>query len=165
MQKPGRLLALLGFLTAAFFLCDRLIKAAVLRADLAAGPVIPGLLQIVRTENTGYAFSLFSGGGAFVPLLSAAAFIALVAAEWIYRPYWEKSPVLLVALSAVNGGALGNLWDRAAYGAVTDYIRLLFIRFPVFNFADICVTAGLLTVAAWVLLQEAPGRGPAEEDT
>ena len=33
--------------------------------------------------------------------------------------------------------------DRVIWGGVTDYIRLLFIRFPVFNFADICITVSV----------------------
>ena len=52
-------------------------------------------------------------------------------------------------LSLVLGGGIGNLIDRVLNGEVVDYINLLFMRFAVFNFADICVCVG---VALWVLV-------------
>ena len=42
-----------------------------------------------------------------------------------------------------------ELIDRVLNGEVVDYINLLFMRFAVFNFADICVCVG---VALWVLV-------------
>ena len=47
------------------------------------------------------------------------------------------------------GGGIGNLIDRVLNGEVVDYINLLFMRFAVFNFADICVCVG---VGLWVLV-------------
>ena len=55
----------------------------------------------------------------------------------------------VVALVLVRGGGIGNLIDRVLNGVVVDYINLLFMRFAVFNFADICVCVG---VALWVLV-------------
>lgn len=49
------------------------------------------------------------------------------------------------AWSLVAGGALGNLFDRFAFGHVIDYLDLRV--WPVFNFADACICLG----AAWVL--------------
>ena len=54
-----------------------------------------------------------------------------------------------LAISGLIGGGLGNLVDRILFGGVTDYIRLSLIRFPIFNFADICIT---VSVAALMLL-------------
>ena len=53
------------------------------------------------------------------------------------------------ALILVLGGGIGNLIDRVLNGEVVDYINLLFMRFAVFNFANICVCVG---VALWVLV-------------
>ncbi|MBO4834677.1 MAG: signal peptidase II, partial [Lachnospiraceae bacterium] len=43
----------------------------------------------------------------------------------------------LVILAA---GAIGNLIDRIAHTYVVDFIYFRLINFPIFNFADICVT-------------------------
>lgn len=70
------------------------------------------------------------------------------------------------ALILVLGGGIGNLIDRVLNGEVVDYINLLFMRFAVFNFADICVCVG---VALWVLvifleeLHEDTKKGPKEQ--
>jgi signal peptidase II len=46
------------------------------------------------------------------------------------------------------GGAIGNLIDRIASGAVTDFIKLP--HWPAFNVADISITFGVLALL-WVL--------------
>ena len=46
------------------------------------------------------------------------------------------------------GGALGNLIDRLAHGAVTDFIKLP--AWPAFNVADMAITFGVLALL-WVL--------------
>ena len=70
------------------------------------------------------------------------------------------------ALLLILAGGIGNLIDRVLNGEVVDYINLLFMRFAVFNFADICVCVG---VALWVLvifleeLHEDTKKGPKEQ--
>ena len=61
---------------------------------------------------------------------------------------WYEA-LISAALVLVLGGGIGNLIDRVLNGEVVDYINLLFMRFAVFNFADICVCVG---VALWVLV-------------
>ena len=56
---------------------------------------------------------------------------------------------IIDGIIAVQGNGIGNLIDRVLNGEVVDYINLLFMRFAVFNFADICVCVG---VALWVLV-------------
>ena len=41
------------------------------------------------------------------------------------------------AWTLVLGGGVGNLIDRVLNGVVVDYINVLFMRFAIFNFADI----------------------------
>ena len=55
-------------------------------------------------------------------------------------------------LLLVLAGGIGNLIDRALNGVVVDYINLLFMRFAVFNFADICVCVGVGLLILDVLL-------------
>ena len=47
----------------------------------------------------------------------------------------------------ICAGALGNLYDRAFVGSVTDYLEFLFMDFPIFNFADALVDIGCLLIA------------------
>ena len=50
------------------------------------------------------------------------------------------------------GGGVGNLIDRVLNGVVVDYINVLFMRFAIFNFADICVCVGVGLLMLAVLL-------------
>jgi len=63
-------------------------------------------------------------------------------------------------LALVLGGALGNLYDRAAYGTVTDFIEVYagVHYFPAFNVADsaISVGAALLILDMWRTRERRP---------
>ena len=48
-------------------------------------------------------------------------------------------------------GAIGNLIDRVALGYVRDFIAFDFMNFPVFNFADSCITVGAVLLIVSVL--------------
>lgn len=132
---------------------DRITKHAALTA-LAPGGVktaVPGVLSWAYSENRGAAFSLFSGSGAALTLLS----LALIAALLVYLMRHTEIPALeRCGLWLIMGGGLGNLWDRLVFGYVVDFIRLDFVRFPVFNCADIFVCTGAALVMLSVLLSE-----------
>ena len=55
----------------------------------------------------------------------------------------------------VFAGGLSNLYDRLRYGYVIDFLEFDFIRFPVFNVADVCVVLGC--VLAFIALLRAEG--------
>lgn len=111
-----------------------------------------GLFAIRCTQNTGAAFSLFSGG-AIGLTIATVVLIALLCAWLIARPdaqpRWAR-----VGLWLVVGGGLGNLYDRIVYGAVTDFIEPLFIRFAVFNIADVAICAGAILAAIALMIDE-----------
>ena len=53
-------------------------------------------------------------------------------------------PLLWLPTGMLVGGAIGNLIDRIAHGAVTDFIKLP--HWPAFNVADMSITFGVLTL-------------------
>lgn len=123
---------------------DRLGKLLIVRLAPRGGvDVLPGLLRFSEpVHNTGISFSLFSGG-ALLPLLTAAL-IAGIVVMLLRHPEYTKA--FRAGLWLIAGGGLGNLYDRLVYGYVIDFIEFSFIRFPVFNPADIfiCVGAALM---------------------
>ena len=109
-------------------------------------PLIPHVVELRFVLNQGMAFSLLSGRQLFLIIATSAALL-LVAYGLFFRSrgkYLQQAALILVL-----GGGIGNLIDRVLNGEVVDYINLLFMRFAVFNFADICVCVG---VALWVLV-------------
>lgn len=107
---------------------------------------IPGFLEITHCTNTGAAFSAFSGRTFMLAALSVLLLAGLTACVLRME---RLSRAGAVSFACLLGGGIGNLIDRIVFGGVTDYIRLLFIRFPVFNVADMAIT---LSVGALVLL-------------
>jgi len=122
---------------------------------VGAMPLIPHVVELRFVLNQGMAFSL----------LSATSAALLLVAYWLFFRS-RNNRLQQAALILVLGGGIGNLIDRVLNGEVVDYINLLFMRFAVFNFADICVCVG---VALWVLvifleeLHEDTKKGPKEQ--
>ena len=129
---------------------DQLAKLWAVGA-LTDGPidVIPGLLRLRLTENSGSAFSLFQNSGQLLGLAAIAAVVLiLVSVEQTSRRHE------LAGMALILGGAVGNLVDRMIRGttwldgAVVDFIDLT--HWPTFNLADsaISIGAGLFLWAA-----------------
>jgi signal peptidase II len=139
--RSGRTILLTALVAVAVVVADQVSKAIV-RASIdpfEQVQVVPGL-HLIHTENSGVAFSVFSGGGPLVVIVAIAALGALVAFFLTHlhrRLVWLPTGLLL-------GGAAGNLIDRARLGGVTDWIKLP--HWPAFNLADACITVGVLTL-------------------
>ena len=154
-------------LAAACAVLDQLLKrwaAAVLR-PAAAMPLLPGIVELRYTVNDGMAFSLLSGQQKL--LIGVTGVILVGVLIWLLAG--KMSVLERAAWVLILGGGVGNLLDRVAAGQVIDYINLLFMRFAVFNFADICVSVGVgLLVLRVVLDAIAENRtaasGPSNKD-
>lgn len=121
---------------------DQVTKAWA-RAALASGSVtlIPGVLDLRLTFNTGAAFSMGQGAGwVFV----AVALAVLAAVFWAVSTSPGMPLALVTSLACVAGGGLGNMVDRVLAGQVTDFLATAFIDFPIFNVADCFVTCGVV---------------------
>ena len=120
-------------------LADRLTKVLAARP----GALIPGFVNITPVQNRGMAFSLLSGQTLALALVTAALIAGLTL--WLLaRP--DAPGLLRAGLWLIVGGGLGNLYDRLTTGGVADFIELAFVRFAVFNVADICVCCGTALV-------------------
>ena len=129
---------------------DQAVKFLV-RAHIPLGgslPVLPGVLDLTYLQNPGAAFSLFTGHTWLLTIISLAVSVALAAAlvKGVLR-----HPFARCALAVVLAGAVGNLIDRAFLRFVTDMFRTLFLDFPVFNVADICVVLGGIALCVYVI--------------
>jgi len=115
--------------------------------------VIPGFFWIEANINIGAFSGWFAGQRVFLVTLSAAA---LVIIAWFFRTHLRgPGPCSLwfsAALGLLWGGTCGNLYDRALFGHVRDFIRWFIVWdgkervWPNFNIADsaICVGVGII---------------------
>jgi signal peptidase II len=148
---------LLPFLIAALIVgLDRATKALI-KAHISAFDsitVIPGLLNIVHTENPGIAFGMLSNAsGAWRDVLLIGFSSAVLIAISIVLLRGKMDAVLRVGLGFILGGAFGNLYDRIVNGTVTDFVEAHAGQhyFPAFNVADSAITVGacLLLFDMW----------------
>jgi len=131
---------------------DQAIKLWIIFAtDLGARGSIALLpfLDLVLTWNTGISYGLFPQEGPLGQwaLLTLKAIAAILLWIWLAR---ASSRLTAVALGLIIGGAVGNAIDRAAYGAVADFVLLhvttesFNFKWYVFNLADAAIVAGVV---------------------
>jgi signal peptidase II len=111
--------------------------------------IVGEYLRLTYIYNPGAAFGIHLGENSreIFLVLSMLALAALVGMYW-YTPASDRTR--LIAISLICGGAIGNLIDRIrSESGVVDFIDLGVnnIRWPVFNIADMAVTAGAIILA------------------
>ena len=144
MSRRARLALWLYAAAAAVYAVDRVTKWLVQRHLEGRPPVdvIPGVVRLRFTTNTGGAFGLF-GGQAWLFFLATLVVCVVIAAG----SFRLESMATAIGLGLILGGALGNLTDRLVRGhrGVIDFID--FRVWPVFNAADSAIVIGALVVA------------------
>lgn len=115
--------------------------------------VIPKFISFIYVKNTGAAWGVFGGKPIFLIIMSIVI-LALFITFYVLRvrKVGNKSSCLLgISVGLIAGGCLGNLIDRIAFGYVRDFINFDFMDFPVFNFADIALTFGVIVMIVYFL--------------
>jgi len=104
---------------------------------------------VTRVENSG----AFLSAGDSMSKASKRIFLTLIPIVTMILGlvYLFLKPVsgnMLVGLSFVIGGGVGNLFDRILYGSVTDFLYLKFGIFQtgIFNMADVSIMAGMSVI-------------------
>src|SRR3954470_21239519 len=130
------------------FVLDRVTKA-IIESKLSFFDqyrVIPGLFDIVRSQNRGVAFGIFNDSTSewrttLLIIVSVAAVALIGAMLWNAHKLDRYS---LWGFSLILGGAAGNVVDRIVSGQVTDFL-LFYIgehQWPTFNVADSAIVVG-----------------------
>ena len=107
--------------------------------------IITDFFSLVSAWNPGVSFGFFSSGGQVGDIIFLILPLA-VSGYLIWRITQGQNLLQNLGSYLIMGGALGNMFDRINFGAVYDF--LLFhigdFAFPVFNFADTCITIGVI---------------------
>ena len=153
---------------------DQIIKVVV-KTNMSIGEsidVFGDWFKICYVENEGFAFGMKLGGVAGKYVLTTFRLVIAGALIWwiSHLVKSDRNPVeghrpvptgVLVGLSMILAGAVGNIIDCLFYGLIWDYASFMFGKVvdmfyfpiirdgarviffsPVFNFADSCVTVG-----------------------
>jgi len=129
----------------AIAVADQAFKAWMIPTMQETGAfAVTSFLNLVMVWNRGVSFGMF-GGGALPPWLLAAlgGAVCVGLGVWLRR---ADGRWLAVAIGAIIGGALGNIADRLARGAVADFFdfHVGAYHWPAFNTADVAISIGVV---------------------
>ncbi|MGH7951977.1 MAG: signal peptidase II [Limisphaerales bacterium] len=153
-QKSNCRIAALALIV---FALDQFTKWLVLRSlgDYDEKIVVNGFFKFVHWNNTGAAWSLFSGNNGTLAFVGLLALVAL----FLTRHHFDSHTLTgQIAFGLIFGGIAGNLADRLFRHEVVDFIRFYMrqrgggeIGFPAFNVADsaICTGVALIFLITW----------------
>ena len=143
-KLPAQLKIKLAALGLLLLLADQFSKMwALAHFDGVVQPVTP-FFNFVLVWNRGISFGLMQQGektGSYI-LIGMALIIVAVLAVWLVR---TPRNVQRFAIAAVIAGAIGNVIDRARFGAVVDFLdfHAMGYHWPAFNIADCAVVVGI----------------------
>jgi signal peptidase II len=146
-------------LAATIVVLDQVTKALALTHLIPGHPLVlaDDWLSLTLVMNPGLAFGLL---GTIQPAwrwtvaaLSIAALIVLARVALRVLPTGGATGVLAVGL--IFGGAVGNLIDRARFGAVVDFVDVHWQtwHWPAFNVADSAISVGVALLALRLLTE------------
>jgi signal peptidase II len=97
-------------------------------------------------ENRGIAFGMFQGKYAMQIVFTVLILLALLYLYLCRIPAGRRFRWLNLAAVLFFSGAIGNFIDRIHNNYVVDFFYFCLIDFPIFNVADIYVTAAAFLV-------------------
>ena len=127
---------------------DQFTKAAILaRFSLHESyAVINGFFNLVYVMNPGAAFGFLANAS---PVFRYCFFTGITAAVILLIIYYivkskPQDMLMVISLTLIFSGAVGNLIDRVRFGAVVDFLDVYIgtAHWPAFNVADSSISIG-----------------------
>lgn len=153
----GMALLFLDFLTKAYvFQLLHFCSGTPSSLGVGAFPVFYNFLGIDflinLAVNKGAAWGLFANFQ--IPLLLLR--IGVICGIVVYLFFLNHNPALTLPLVLITAGAIGNVIDFFLYGYVVDFMHfnLWGYNFPIFNFADVCITIGVIWMSLLLFAQK-----------
>lgn len=104
-------------------------------------------LTLTKVENTGAFLSLGHSLPNYIRtlLLTIIPVIVLLFATFYLLTRKNLTNLIMIGISFVIGGGIGNIYDRIVYGSVTDFLHIDFVVFQtgIFNMADVSIMIGM----------------------
>ena len=152
MKKRGMVAVIVLLLIA----LDQLVKSYIVQ-QIPLGEVrswIPNFVSLTYLQNRGAAFSILQDQQWLFAIITL---VVMVAAIWYLHTHMEDSLWMVLGLTLIIAGGLGNFIDRVSQGFVVDMIHLDFINFAIFNVADSYLTVGVIILLIAMLKEEING--------
>jgi len=142
----------------AVIVLDQITKAAITEKLFMYGSykVIDGFFSLVYVMNPGAAFGFLAGAPEIFRYLFFISVTVLAILLIIYYILKSKSQdvLMVISLTLIFGGAVGNLIDRIRFGAVVDFLDFYIgtWHWPAFNVADSAISIGAVLMISEMLV-------------
>ena len=104
---------------------------------------VNSFFNIILTFNRGVSFGMFHADSPYgvYALLTVAIVLSALVGNWLWH---AENRLQSICFGMILGGALGNLYDRATYGAVVDFLdfHTMGYHWYTFNIADCGIVIG-----------------------
>lgn len=112
--------------------------------------VINNVFSLTYLENRGSIWGILQGKIDVLLIVSILLFAILVYV-YVRMPKTKTYSLLLWIDMFMIAGAVGNTIDRIFFGYVTDFFYFELVNFPIFNFADCCITVAAFATVILIL--------------
>lgn len=144
--KNRKILLIISIIFLAIFI-DQIAKEIIIKNIFNSSiEIIKGFLNFTYVENTGGAYGI--GSNNIVMFIIINIIIIGILMKFVISKREEISTPLLIFISLIIAGGMGNLIDRIFRGYVIDFIDINPVfKYPIFNIADIFVVTGCIAIA------------------
>ena len=133
---------------------DQITKFAAVRYLKPVGdiPILDGIFHLNFTTNKGASWGILEGRRWTFVVITVISFVVIL--YMLYKSKYKNSRLFCWSMALILGGAAGNFVDRVRMGEVVDMFYVKLIDFPVFNVADIALTAGAICLIIYMVFIE-----------
>ena len=113
--------------------------------------IIGDVFTLIKVENTGAFLGMGSELSEIPRILLLIILPVIVLISITLYTYIDKSldKLSIIGFSLIIGGGIANIFDRIAFGSVTDFLYINLggiFKTGIFNIADLSVTTGMIII-------------------
>lgn len=149
MKNIGTVRTLVILLVVALNVAADQVTKVIVRNNVEARSyteILGPYFTLTKVENTGAFLSLGENLSPFLKNLILLGFpVVALLGMLVYVIVKPMDRVLAFSIATIVGGGIGNIYDRAIYGSVTDFFHIRFsglFQTGIFNIADVSVMVG-----------------------
>lgn len=115
--------------------------------------VIENFFYITSHRNKGAAWGILQGQMWFFYIVTAIVVVGII---YYMQKYARNNIFMLISLSLILGGAIGNFIDRLLRKEVVDFLDFIIFKYdyPIFNIADSALVVGVILIIIATFIDE-----------
>ena len=131
-----KIIMILGFV---LFCIDQITKYFAMGNSFT---IVQNFVSFTYSENSGIAFGLNQNNIVLTIIINIVILGIII--KFLKENINTIGSTAFLSFLLILAGGFGNLIDRIFHGHVIDFIKIELFDFPIFNFADIYITIGVI---------------------